>query len=249
MAEVYPSFYFGFGLLSDSSVNYDGVYIDDVQLIRESIAISSYSYGYMSGTSMATPHVAGLAGLIKAANPSYTYAQIKETIMTTVDPKTSLSGRVFTGGRINAYNALSTPGRLLAPTSLSASAVTGYQINLSWTDNSLIETGYRIERKTEGGAYTQIATAGTNATSYSDSSVSANTTYYYRIRAYNSTGDSSYSNEASARTPAPPDSGGGGGGCGVIDSNKNSQPPITGMMLLLLPLAWLLLRRFALKRA
>lgn len=43
--------------------------------------------------------------------------------------------------------------------------------------------------------------------------------------------------------------GGGGGGCGVIDDNKNNQPPITGMILLLLPLAWLLLRKLVLKRA
>ena len=146
MAEVFPSFYFGFGLLSDSSVNYDGVYIDDVQLIRESIAINNYGYGYMSGTSMASPHVAGVAGLVLSANPSLTYSQIRDIILSNVDAKASLSGQVSTGGRLNAFKAVS--GTTMSPPSgLLATAASSDQINLSWTDNSSTETGFRIERE------------------------------------------------------------------------------------------------------
>jgi hypothetical protein len=87
------------------------------------------------------------------------------------------------------------------PSSLTASAVSASQINLLWHDNSNNETGFKIQRATSsGGPWAQIATVGANATSYSNSGLSASTTYYYRVLAYNSTGNSSYSNTASATT-------------------------------------------------
>src|SRR5206468_1099529 len=56
-------------------------------------------------------------------------------------------------------------------------------------------------RSTNGGSFSQIATTGTNVTTYNDTSVSAGNTYNYRVRATNSAGDSGYSNTASATTP------------------------------------------------
>ena len=64
------------------------------------------NYKYFSGTSMAVPHVAGVAALILAQHPEYSYGQVKDTIFTTADPIAGLDGRVFTGGRVNAANAL-----------------------------------------------------------------------------------------------------------------------------------------------
>ncbi len=88
-----------------------------------------------------------------------------------------------------------------APTGLSATAISSSQINLSWTDNSNNETGFKIERKIgANGTYTQIATIGANINTYSDTGLTWGTTYYYRTRAYNSFGDSTYSNEVSATT-------------------------------------------------
>ena len=86
------------------------------------------------------------------------------------------------------------------PTNLSASSKSTTEINLSWTDNSDNEDGFKLERKGLGGAYTEIKTLAANTTSYSDTGLNANTTYYYRIRAYNSYGYSDYSNEANATT-------------------------------------------------
>jgi len=92
-----------------------------------------------------------------------------------------------------------------APSSLGASAVSGTQINLTWTDNSGNETGFKLERKTgSGGTYSQIATPSANATSYNDTGLANGTEYYYRIRATNTAGDSSYSAEANASTWGPP---------------------------------------------
>jgi PA14 domain-containing protein/Big-like domain-containing protein/carbohydrate binding protein with CBM6 domain/fibronectin type III domain protein/strictosidine synthase-like protein len=99
-----------------------------------------------------------------------------------------------------------------APTNLTATAASSSQINLAWSDTANNETGFRIERKLgAGGTYAEIATPAANVTSYSDTGLTASTTYYYRVRAYNATGTSAYSNEANATTSAttPPPNGTG----------------------------------------
>jgi hypothetical protein len=87
-----------------------------------------------------------------------------------------------------------------APTGLSATTVSAAQIDLAWSDNSMDEFGFSIERSLVGGSWSEIATEGENALSYSDTNVTPNTTYNYRVRAYNGSGTSGYSNEASATT-------------------------------------------------
>ena len=91
----------------------------------------------------------------------------------------------------------------VAPTSLVATAISSTQINLVWVDNATYETGYKIERKSGlSDTYVQIDIVAANATSYSDTTLSAATPYYYRVRAVtNGIGDSGYSNEANVATP------------------------------------------------
>lgn len=63
-------------------------------------------YGYIDGTSMATPFVTGTAALVLSKNPGLTPAQLRSTLLGTVDAIDSLEGRVATGGRLNAAAAL-----------------------------------------------------------------------------------------------------------------------------------------------
>jgi hypothetical protein len=88
-----------------------------------------------------------------------------------------------------------------APTNLDAIAAGPTQIDLDWTDNSSNETNFLIERQTGSGSFVQIASVGANISSYSDTTVSPNTSYTYRVRATNSAGNSVYGAGASATTP------------------------------------------------
>lgn len=94
---------------------------------------ASNTYASYSGTSMATPHVSGVAALIKSAYPDATAAQIKARLLNTADPVASLNGKSVTGGRLNAYNALEDDS--VAPGSISDFAVAGAGttfVNLNW---------------------------------------------------------------------------------------------------------------------
>jgi subtilisin family serine protease len=64
-------------------------------------------YGFASGTSMAAPHVSGIAALIWSREPSLTPAQVKQRIISTGDPVYSLASKTTNPARANAYNAIS----------------------------------------------------------------------------------------------------------------------------------------------
>src|SRR5439155_8020185 len=84
---------------------------------------------------------------------------------------------------------------------LTATAVSGSQINLAWQDLSSNEDGFRIERCAAAGCATfvEIATVGPNVTAYANTGLTAGTGYNYRVRAYNAVGNSGYSNRSEER--------------------------------------------------
>lgn len=99
------------------------------------------------------------------------------------------------------------PAPPAAPSNPTATAMAWNQINFSWLDNSACEDGFRIERKDGAtGQWAEITTAPARysvlyTVTYQDTAVSPGMIYFYRVRAYNSTGNSAYSNEASATIP------------------------------------------------
>jgi thermitase len=116
-----------FGLLSDGAVVADGVYVDEVRVLcRDSTYIDDITdvehyadaaagnYVSFNGTSMAAPHVAGIAALVRAADPSASAAEVVSAIKAGATPRPSLAGRVATGGSANALRAIE--AALAAPT-------------------------------------------------------------------------------------------------------------------------------------
>ncbi|HEX2641862.1 MAG TPA: fibronectin type III domain-containing protein [Thermoanaerobaculia bacterium] len=87
-----------------------------------------------------------------------------------------------------------------APSGLTATVVSSTEIRLTWTDNATNETGFRVERKTAGGSYTEILQLGANVTTANVTGLTAGTAYTFRVRARNGAGFSAYSNEATATT-------------------------------------------------
>lgn len=98
------------------------------------------------------------------------------------------------------------PSLPTAPTSLVATAISSTRIDLTWTDNSSDETKFELERCSGAACsnFAEIVEPATNAVSYSNTSLSASTSYSYRIRAVNAAGNSPYSNTDTESTPAAP---------------------------------------------
>ncbi|HQO10045.1 MAG TPA: SUMF1/EgtB/PvdO family nonheme iron enzyme, partial [Clostridiales bacterium] len=92
-----------------------------------------------------------------------------------------------------------------APTNLTASVETDTSIKLEWTDNSSFESGFKIDRKlgVTGSWETDFTTLGANVKTYTNTGLTAGTTYYYRVRAYFSTFYSEYTNEVNAIPTVP----------------------------------------------
>src|SRR5205823_3336512 len=102
--------------------------------------------------------------------------------------------------RLNATN--SNPALPPAsPSALTASAASSTSITLRWIDTSTTEAGFKIDRSIDGTNFAQITTVPVNSTTYTDLGLSPGRQYWYRIRAYNLAGDSTYSGSALATTP------------------------------------------------
>lgn len=137
------------------------------------------TYAVYSGTSMATPHVSGVAALIKAAYPDATAAQIKARLMNTADPVASLAGKSVTGGRLNAYNALENDS--IAPGVVEGIVLTGAgttSLQLTWQaagDDGDIGTARRYEVRYATTPITDEAAWNAASKANVDVSTAANT--------------------------------------------------------------------------
>ncbi|MFQ5649813.1 MAG: S8 family serine peptidase [bacterium] len=116
----YPSSYTSANLIAVAATDHDDLMAGfsnfgatSVDLGGPGVSILSTTplntYSLFSGTSMATPHVTGVAALILSQSPGLTPVQVKNQILASVDPVASLNGVTVTGGRLNAANALGAP--------------------------------------------------------------------------------------------------------------------------------------------
>jgi len=91
-----------------------------------------------------------------------------------------------------------------APAGLTVVAPTPNSVSLAWRDVSQLETGYRLERREQGGTYLPLTNLPANSTAFLDTSVQPGTSYQYLVFASNATGESPASNEAGITVPAAP---------------------------------------------
>ena len=99
----------GFRFVSDAVITGEGIYIDnlEVRVFPDAGAFDGTELMFMSGTSMASPMVAGAAAFLKMVEPGLDYAQIKALILDNVDPIDMPEGKeTVTNGRLNLHNAV-----------------------------------------------------------------------------------------------------------------------------------------------
>ncbi len=174
--------------------------------------------------------------LIERSGDNITFSQIASvTAGTTSYSSTGLSSGTTYYFRVRAYNGIGNSGYSntssamtydvlpAAPSGLTATAASSSQINLSWTDNSTNEACFIIQRSGNGTDFSQVTTVGANVTSFSDTGLAASTTYYYRVIAHNTAGDSGYS-AAHATTQAAQQ---GTGHTWTLMTNVNTAAPAT----------------------
>ena len=178
--------------------NYDGCLVNNIKITKFSDG-SDEKYDYYPGTSMAAPHVAGLAALIEGYNPNLTIAQVKDVILNTGDSISALLGKTVTGKRVNAFNALSS----LAPpviSNIQTATTTATSTNIIWSTDELSTS--KVAYSTTTPVASTIIYDDTLVTSHSLelSNLIDSTTYYYYTESADEHGNIASSTEQSFTT-------------------------------------------------
>ena len=209
----YPASYTSNAVLSvaatdrnDSLAGFSNYGATSVDLAAPGVGIVSTvpagGYSSFSGTSMATPHVAGAAALALAVDPTLTVSQLRTGLLGTVDAVGGLSGKTVTGGRLNVGRLVeslsSDPTVPLPPSGLNASdGTTLGSVQISW-GSSLFADSYTLWRGgTDNVSSASVIADSLSTTSYQDLATDVNESYYYWVSATNALGTSPLSDSDS----------------------------------------------------
>jgi len=151
---------------------------------------------------------AGAPRVGRYSNPNITYLGVPQGI----DPNVNPARGAFNARRLNetATNVAGFRGSVVvqlppaSPSALSVSADGAAAVNISWSDNSDNESSFSVERSLDNINFSEIGIVSANTTSYNDNGLLSETTYYYRVKASNNAGASSYSNTGTVTTEAQP---------------------------------------------
>ncbi|HMN96145.1 MAG TPA: S8 family serine peptidase [Phycisphaerales bacterium] len=178
--------------------------------IRTTAYNSDSAYANVSGTSFATPIVAGLCALIWSRNPDLTPAQVEAIIRSTSkDLGAAGVDNIFGYGRVEAGAALAaTPGSgpdvtpPAAPTGLAATAGNG-SVSLSWNASPEPDlAGYRVFRSTNGGGFSQITGSLLGSPSFTNTGLVNGWTYAYYVVAEDTSGNVSSPSATASAVPS-----------------------------------------------
>lgn len=165
-------------------------------------ALFPYAYGYLDPnnrfrTIMAYNCPGGCARIGHFSNAEILYGGVPTGYSGAAENADAIDNTAATVANFRQSAAPAIPAN---PSGLSASGISTSEIDLAWIDRSNNESGFYVDRSSDGINYSQVATLAANTTSYRDVSLIANTLYYYRVRAWSGSGLSNYSNVATAST-------------------------------------------------
>ena len=157
------------------------------------------TYGTLSGTSMATPHVSGALSLIWDQNPTFTYQQVIAKLYSSVDKIAGLNGKVATGGRLNIGNALNgsttnpppadlNGAKILSSEAigLNSGAITGFKVKFSEAIQVSTFTAASINVTSPSGSLLAVSgiteVAGSNNTEFTFNIASSSTAGTYTLQ-------------------------------------------------------------------
>jgi hypothetical protein len=162
----------------------------------------AYSYGYRHCASdgggfrdVMAYACNGVARIARFSSPGLVYRGQPLGVAYETDPDNSADNVRSMNNTADTVAAFRTPqglGHAHAPQKLSAWTSAPHTVVLHWFDTSDNETGFKVERSSNGIDFTQIAMLGTDATSFVDNDAGIATRYYYRVRAFNGRGNSAF---------------------------------------------------------
>ena len=204
------------GCLSNQVLAHEVGHMQQLDHNRENatgMAAYAYSYGYRLCSSggfvdiMSYPCSTGVPKINYFSNPNITYNGYATGISYEANPGNSAetartlnnTAAQVANYRVGTGSVAPTPPA--APSGLAVQGATYNSVSIGWTDNSTNETGFHVQRSSDGVNFALIATLGAGTRSFVDVTVLARSSYYYRVRAFNSAGASAYSSAVRATTP------------------------------------------------